>query len=266
MAGCRQNYRVQKSDSSTSGNLGIGVCMINNSWRDEQRPDFIQFVSSFLRANAYRLNFLPIAPVIFPQDIFYFHATLVPCIKFPEHEVQDFIFNNGGLSVAFIFITNWNPQNIPAIFGRITKLKNQFGHFYAVATICSAEQNESFINSYFKYGIEIGKPTFIIVDNPEMGFEKIVKIAYVKGECKRKDVISKLKTEVMEAYVNVITAIPGLDNHDASALIGSIGSIEALSKASKEFIMENTDLSAEKAELIEKFFKDPKYYLSPKFN
>ncbi|XP_031488599.1 protein PARTING DANCERS homolog isoform X3 [Nymphaea colorata] len=246
MAGCRQNYRVQKSDSSTSGNLGIGVCMINNSWRDEQRPDFIQFVSSFLRANAYRLNFLPIAP--------------------------DFIFNNGGLSVAFIFITNWNPQNIPAIFGRITKLKNQFGHFYAVATICSAEQNESFINSYFKYGIEIGKPTFIIVDNPEMGFEKIVKIAYVKGECKRKDVISKLKTErelsvqVMEAYVNVITAIPGLDNHDASALIGSIGSIEALSKASKEFIMENTDLSAEKAELIEKFFKDPKYYLSPKFN
>ncbi|CAN6442059.1 unnamed protein product [Victoria cruziana] len=220
--------------------------MINKSWRDEQCPEFIHFISSFLRANAYRFNFLPISP--------------------------DFIFNNGGLSVAFIFITNWNPQNIPAIFGRITKLKNQFGHFYVVATIHSAEQNESFIDSYFTYGIEIGKPTFIIVDNPEMGFEKLLKVAYVKGECKRKDVISKLKAErelsvqVMEAYVNVITAIPGLDSHDAGVIIGSIGSIEALSKASKEFIMENTDLSAKKAELIEKFFNDPKYYLSPKFD
>lgn len=44
----------------------------------------------------------------------------------------------------------------------------------------------------------------------------------------------------------------------------AIGSIEAIAKASKEYILENTDLSAEKAEKITRFFRDPKYYLGPK--
>lgn len=37
--------------------------MMNPSWRNEQHPSFINFISSFLSANSYRLNFLPISPV-----------------------------------------------------------------------------------------------------------------------------------------------------------------------------------------------------------
>lgn len=44
----------------------------------------------------------------------------------------------------------------------------------------------------------------------------------------------------------------------------AIGSIEAIAKASKEHIVENTDLSTEKAETITRFFRDPKYYLGIK--
>lgn len=50
----------------------------------------------------------------------------------------------------------------------------------------------------------------------------------------------------------------------SSQLNQAIGSIEAIAKASKEYILENTDLSAEKAEIITRFFKDPSYFLSPK--
>lgn len=46
----------------------------------------------------------------------------------------------------------------------------------------------------------------------------------------------------------------------------AIGSIEAIAKASKEHILENTDLSADKADIITRFFRDPKFYLSPKIN
>lgn len=46
----------------------------------------------------------------------------------------------------------------------------------------------------------------------------------------------------------------------------AIGSIEAIAKASKEYILENTDLSVDKAERIRSFFRDPKFYLSPKIN
>lgn len=46
----------------------------------------------------------------------------------------------------------------------------------------------------------------------------------------------------------------------------AIGSIEAIAKASKEQILENTDLSADKAEVVSRFFRDPKFYLSPKIN
>ena len=43
----------------------------------------------------------------------------------------------------------------------------------------------------------------------------------------------------------------------------AIGSIGALAKVSKEYILENTDLSAEKAEVVFRFFRDPKFYLCP---
>lgn len=36
-------------------------------------------------------------------------------------------------------------------------------------------------NANNRYGMELGKPTFVPVKDLEMGFEKIVKIAYVSG-------------------------------------------------------------------------------------
>ncbi|KAM7507460.1 hypothetical protein LguiA_017913 [Lonicera macranthoides] len=225
---------------------GGGVCMMNKTWKDEQHPSFINFISCFLTANSFRLNFLPIAP--------------------------DFIFNCGGLSVAFIFMTNWDHNNIPSLFSRVQKLKGQFGHFYVVVTLPTKDQNDSFIHSYFKYGMELGRPTFMPVQDLEMGFEKIVKIVHARGVCKRQDAISKLKAERersvqrMDIFLKMLTSIPSIDNHDANALNQAIGSIEAIAKASKEYILQNTDLSAEKAEMITRFFRDPKLYLAPKIS
>ncbi|KAK9087954.1 hypothetical protein Syun_030348 [Stephania yunnanensis] len=146
---------------------------------------------------------------------------------------------------------------------RVQKLKNQFAHLYIVVTLPTKEQNDSFVCSYFK-------PIFVPVQNLEMGFEKIVKIALARGVCKQQDAISKLKferqraVEGMDAFRQVLTSIPSIDNHDANALNQAIGSIEAISRATKDQILEKTDLSAEKAEIITRFFRDPKYYLSPK--
>lgn len=43
---------------------GNGVCMMSTAWRDEQHPSFINFILCFLNANSFRLNIVPIAPVI----------------------------------------------------------------------------------------------------------------------------------------------------------------------------------------------------------
>jgi ERCC4-type nuclease len=148
----------------------------------------------------------------------------------------------------------------------------------------------------------LGCPTFVPVCDPEMGFEKIVKIAHARGGkslhsflkflarvqvlnrklllityllssvCKQQDIITTMRNEraqavqCMDAFLRVLTSIPGIDTHDANALAQAIGSIEAIAKASKEFILENTDLSTEKAQRIFRFFRDPQYYLSPKIN
>uniref|UniRef100_A0A0E0DV23 Phospholipase/carboxylesterase/thioesterase domain-containing protein n=1 Tax=Oryza meridionalis TaxID=40149 RepID=A0A0E0DV23_9ORYZ len=209
---------------------GRGVCAMSTSWRDKQQPSLINFIAAFLAANSYRLNFLSISP--------------------------DFIFNNGELSVAYIFDTNWDCQNEGAVFSRVNMLKRQLKHLYVVVAVPTKEQNESFNRSYHKYGMKLGFPTFVPVTDPEMGFEKIVKIAHALGVCKQQDIISRLKNEREQAvqctdsFLRVLTSIPGIDNHDANALGQAIGSIEAIAKASKKFILENTDLSMDKAETI----------------
>lgn len=191
--GISGNIRDWSADSIASG----GVCMMNISWKEEQHPSLVHFISAFLNANSYRLNFLQITP--------------------------DFIFNNGGTSVAFIFITNWNCDDASSVFSRVEKLKRQFKHFYVVVSVPTKEQNHSFNASYFKHGMELGNPTFVPVCDPEMGFEKIVKIAHAHGVCKRQDVISMLKferkqsVEQIEHFLRVVTSIPGIDNHDANA-------------------------------------------------
>lgn len=238
---------------------------MSTSWKEEQHPSFIQFISAFLSTNSYRLNFLQIDP--------------------------DFIFNNGGTSVAFIFITNWKCDDDSYIFRRVVKLKRQFRHLYVVLSLPTKEQNDSFNISYFNHGMELVSPTYIPVRDPEMGFEKIVKIAhacggkfiklptlcfsfpannYMRTVCRRQDVVSMMKlerkrlVEQMENFLRVITSIPGIDSHDANALAGAVGSIEAIARASKSFILENTDLSVDKAERIHRFFRDQNYYLGPK--
>ncbi|KZV50659.1 hypothetical protein F511_30972 [Dorcoceras hygrometricum] len=207
-----------------------GVCIMSTTWKEEQHPSFINFISCFLSENSCRLNFVSIDP--------------------------DFIFNCGGVSTAFIFVTNWDSTDNTSIFSRAKKLMGQFANLYLVVTLPTWDQNDSFVRSYFKSGMELGRPAFMPVKDLEMGFEKIVKVALARGACKRQDVMAKLRAEreisvqSVDLYVKVVTSVPGIDNHDANALNQAIGSIEAIARAPKEYIMDNTDLSAEKAELI----------------
>ncbi|KAM3392538.1 hypothetical protein ACQJBY_013594 [Aegilops geniculata] len=225
---------------------GRGMCMMSTAWRDKQDHHLINFIGAFLAANSYRLNFLSISP--------------------------DFIFNNGGLSVAFIFETSWDCGNRAAVFSRVNALKRQFKNLYVVVAVPTVEQIESFNQSYFKHGMELGSPTFVPVNDPEMGFEMMLKIAHARGVCKQQDISSTMRNEreqavqCMDAYVRVLTSIPGIDDHDANMLARAIGSIEAIAKASESSILENTDLSRDKAETIVRFFRDPQFYLSPKIN
>ncbi|KAL9673388.1 hypothetical protein QQ045_029644 [Rhodiola kirilowii] len=221
-----------------------GVCLMRNTWKNEQHPSFINFISSYLRANSFRLNFVSIAP--------------------------DFIFNCGGVSVAFVFVANCD-DNFSLIFERVQKLKGQFAHLYIVVTVPTEEKNEFFVSCLLKSKLELGKPPFVAVEDLEMGFEKIVKIALACGACKHQDVLPKLTVEVrksdlwpyllltwfkrfvfpakgeqavqaMDAFVRVVSSIPGITNHEAHSLNQVIGSIEAIAKASNEYIVENTDL------------------------
>ncbi|XP_026454327.1 protein PARTING DANCERS-like isoform X2 [Papaver somniferum] len=248
MANLRPSYSdYQPTNPSDAPSPGVGgVCMMQTKWRDEQHPSLIHSISSFLADNLFKLNFVPIGP--------------------------NFIFNCGGLSVAFLFLTKWDCNISSSIFSRVQKLKGQFAHFYVIVTLPTQEQNDSFTRSYFKYGMELGKPTFVPVQDLEMGFEKIVRIAHSRGVCKRQGVIAKINAEreqsvlVMDQFVKVVTSIPGVNNHDANTLYAAIGSIQAISQASKSLILEKTDLSAEKADTITRFFRDPNYYLSAKLN
>ncbi|TMW86948.1 hypothetical protein EJD97_020668 [Solanum chilense] len=232
------------NSASLSTSCSNGVCMMCSTWRDEQHPSFLNFISCFLKENSFRLNIVPIAP--------------------------DFIFNCGGLSVAFMFLTNWDGVDTESFYRKVQKLKEQFANFYVVITLPTKEQNDSLIHSYIKYGVRLGRPTFVPVRDLEMGFEKIVKIAHARGACKRQDALAKIKAEkeksvqAMEIYLQVVTSIPGVDSHGANVLNQTIGSIEAIAKSSKEYLLETTDLSPTTAETITRFFRDPKFYLAPK--
>ncbi|CAM8916302.1 unnamed protein product [Rhodiola kirilowii] len=213
-----------------------GVCLMRNTWKNEQHPSFINFISSYLRANSFRLNFVSIAP--------------------------DFIFNCGGVSVAFVFVANCD-DNFSLIFERVQKLKEQFAHLYVVVTVPTEKKNEFFVSCLLKSKLELGKPPFVAVEDLEMGFEKIVKIALACGGLlflqKREQAV-----QAMDAFVRVVSSIPGITNHEAHSLNQVVGSIEAIAKASTEYIVENTDISVEKANMIIRFFRDPEIYMSPK--
>lgn len=97
---------------------------MSNTRRDEQHPSFISFILSFLSSNSFRLNSAPIAPDLF--------STV------------------GGLSVAFIFVTDWRSNNITTVISRVQKVKAQFANVHVVVVLPTEERNDSFIRCYFK--------------------------------------------------------------------------------------------------------------------
>ncbi|CAN6878420.1 unnamed protein product [Brassica oleracea] len=221
----------QPPPSLPNSGSAAGVCIMSNAWKDEQDPSLISFISAFLGSNSFRLNFVSISP--------------------------DLIFNCGGVSIAFVFVTKWDDCcNVGSIFNRVKRLKAQFARLYVVATLSTKEQDDSFMRSYFQYEMEFGKPAFVLVTDAEMGFEKIVKISTSRGMCKQQKVASKVKVERKRAvqdtdtFIRVLTSIPNINKHDANSLYLAIGSIEAAAKTSKEDILANTDLSSDKADSL----------------
>lgn len=117
--------------------------------------------------------------------------------------------------VVYLSNSSFTSSKIDKIVNwcRVQKLKEQFANFYVVITLPTKEQNDSLIHSYIKwdnfnftffncflyiklvriwrtriisssflrYGVRLGRPTFVPVRDLEMGFEKIVKIAHARG-------------------------------------------------------------------------------------
>ncbi|KAI4994285.1 hypothetical protein ZWY2020_029333 [Hordeum vulgare] len=135
--------------------------MMSTSWRDKQDRHLINFIGAFLAANSYRLNFLSISPVSAsscPANHKLQIVTVV-CLEKKSDQAgvfQDFIFNNGGLSVAFIFETNWDCGNGAAVFSRVNALKRQYKNLYVFVAVPTVEQTKS-------YGMELGCPTFVSI-------------------------------------------------------------------------------------------------------
>jgi hypothetical protein len=64
-AGSSYSVSTDHQVSSPLVNLGnvAGVCIMSNAWKVEQEPSLINFISAFLSANSFRLNFVSIPPV-----------------------------------------------------------------------------------------------------------------------------------------------------------------------------------------------------------
>lgn len=150
---------------------GGGVCMMSNTWKDNQHSSFINFIVSFLSANSFRLNFVPINPVfsylclssLLGWFITQLSRTFICRILFSTVGVcpwHSFLWQTGIamtsrcslagsllvviLLCALCFV--WcNP------FYRVQKLKGQFAHLYVVVTLPTRGQNDSFFLSYFKW-------------------------------------------------------------------------------------------------------------------
>ncbi|MCO5597263.1 hypothetical protein L7F22_051339 [Adiantum nelumboides] len=223
-----------------------GICLGNVHWKNSN-PSLAQLLASMLDSSGYRLRFLTIAPV---------QKTGCPFV---------------GISVAFILMTEWNEDTISATLDRVGKIRKLFRNCYVIFAVSSNEANQCFINAYFRSkSIEIAMPPFIPVTDGPMALERMLNVAYVHAGMVNFSFVATqcflLREELVcssEAFVAAISSIRGLSPHDANTLQQGIGSIEEIMGASKEEIMENTDLSAEKAEAMAKFFHDAEYYMTP---
>ncbi|KAI4970010.1 hypothetical protein ZWY2020_000924 [Hordeum vulgare] len=197
-----------------------GICMMSTSWRDKQDHHLINFIGAFLAANSYRLNFLSIS------------LLQIASMVCSEKKVISGVFRTSsstmGAIVALIFETNWGWNGAVVLAGAtlfpamVNALKRQYKNLYVFVAVPTVEQIESFNQSYFKYGMELGCPTFVPVNDSEMGFEMMLKIAHARGVCKQQDISSTMRNEreqavqSMDAYIRVLTSIPGIDDHDAN--------------------------------------------------
>ncbi|KAI5000102.1 hypothetical protein ZWY2020_004691 [Hordeum vulgare] len=162
-----------------------------------------------------------------------------------------------GAIIAFIFETNrlreWScccfskvrHSSLPCLtktsllWCLVNALKRQYKNLYVFVAVPTVEQIKSFNQFYFKYGMELGCPTFVPVNDSEMGFEMILKIAHARGVCKQQDISSTMRNEreqavqSMDAYIRVLTSIPGIDDHDANMVekMADIRVREAIQKA-----------------------------------
>lgn len=223
-----------------------GVCLGNVHWKNSN-PSLAQLLESMLESSGYRLKFLSIAP--------------------------DIIFNSMGVSVAFVLMTDWSSDTIATTLDRAGKIKKIFKNCYIIFTVTSDEANQCFLDAYFRINsVAIARPPFIPVIDGPMALERMLNLAFVHAECKRQGTITQIDQEreelvcSSEAFVAVMSSVRGLSLHDANTLLQGIGSIEEISGASKEEILYSTDLSAEKAEAIVRFFNDPEYHMTPVSN
>jgi len=162
---------------------------MSTSWRDKQRPDLVNFIATFLATNLYRLNFLSLSPVRAPiQRSHWFWCVTVHTHGFDWVGLGSRIssstmgayrllsssrrtgFLKGKLlssagdtlvsSLCYVccyalmtaFVVMVMVMSYLECFCRVSILKRQFKYLYVVVVVRSPEQNESFNQSYFKYG------------------------------------------------------------------------------------------------------------------
>ncbi|PRQ24701.1 hypothetical protein RchiOBHm_Chr6g0275321 [Rosa chinensis] len=125
----------------------------------------------------------------------------------PKSSAGNQIVLNFGASMRFCFFF-FNKFDVNHCnYCRTQILKQQFAHLYVICTLPTKEQNDLFVRSYFNFGLELGKPAFVLVKDLEMGFEKMLRIVYARGVCKREDVTTKLKAQVGVVSIQTLTII-----------------------------------------------------------
>ncbi|EFJ22804.1 hypothetical protein SELMODRAFT_104766, partial [Selaginella moellendorffii] len=232
---------LRSSELASPSNLSMaGVCICSELWRQSHSQDAVSTLSALLQAASYRLRFSAIAP--------------------------DFILSNAGVSIAFVVV----DDDLTFMYlRRILKMRGTFQNSYVIVTLSSEADYSVFSEFYFSLGFDGEKPACIPVPSKHMALEKMIRIAFVHAECKRQgitgmvDLERKQFVQSEDARMACVSSIPRLELHDAHSLVQGVGSLEAISRSSRESIMETTDLSVDSAESVMKLFNDRVYGSTP---
>ncbi|BBN16728.1 hypothetical protein MPTK1_7g08790 [Marchantia polymorpha subsp. ruderalis] len=215
------------------------MCIASSQWK-AANLQLLTSLSSALESSGYRLKFSSISP--------------------------DFIFNQSGVSVAFIVALSWEQLATSTAWDRLAKMDGNFQRSYLLTPLSS---DERFIELYFRYKQRTWKPLLIPIRDWNMALKTMLVMVSAHAESKQQDAVSPVVIEQLEfvssteAVEHALCAIPGLEVHDVHSLMYGIGPIEAISQASAETILEFTDLSKEKARGVEEFFGNEIYNRTP---